>query len=89
METDVAVLAERRAKMARLRSEHFVAGRDVTSAPRVTRVDEFSQVRGALHGIGKSKLRQKRMISYDIDFSTVFGSPIYLRNFCEEIFNAK
>ena len=45
METDVAVLAERRAKMARLRSEHFVAGRDVTSAPRVTSVDEFSQVR--------------------------------------------
>ena len=46
METDVAVMAERRAKMARLRSEHFVAGRDVTSAPRVTSVDEFSQVRG-------------------------------------------
>ena len=41
------MLAERRAKMARLRSEHFVAGRDVTSAPRVTSVDEFSQVRGA------------------------------------------
>ena len=45
METDVAVMAERRAKMAKLRSEHFVAGREVTSAPRVTSVDEFSQVR--------------------------------------------
>ena len=46
METDVAVMAERRAKLAKLRSEHFVAGREVTSAPRVTSVDEFSQVRG-------------------------------------------
>ena len=45
METDVAVMAERRAKLAKLRSEHFVAGREVTSAPRVTSVDEFSQVR--------------------------------------------
>ena len=45
METDVAVLAERRAKMARLRTEHFVAGREVTSAPSVTSVDEFNQVR--------------------------------------------
>ena len=35
--TDVAVLAERRAKMAKLRSEHFVADRDVTSAPHITR----------------------------------------------------
>ena len=45
METDVAVLSERRAKMARLRTEHFVAGREVTSAPSVTSVDEFNQVR--------------------------------------------
>ena len=45
METDVAVLAERRAKMARLRTEHFVAGMEVTSAPSVTSVDEFNQVR--------------------------------------------
>ena len=42
-----------------------------------------------LCGIGKSTLRQKCMIPYDIDFSTVFGCPIYLMNFCEEIFNAK
>ena len=40
----MAVMAERRAKLAKLRSEHFVAGREVTSAPRVTSVDEFSQV---------------------------------------------
>ena len=40
-ETDVAVLAERRAKLAKLRSEHFVADRDVTSAPHITSVDEY------------------------------------------------
>ena len=28
METDVAVMAERRAKLAKLRSEHFVAGEE-------------------------------------------------------------
>ena len=47
METDVAVLAERRAKMAKLRSEHFVAGRDVTSAPHITSVDEYADTFGA------------------------------------------
>ena len=44
---DVAVLAERRAKLAKLRGEHFVAGRDITSAPTVTNVDEFEQKFGA------------------------------------------
>ena len=58
METDVAVLAERRAKMARLRSEHFVAGRDVTSAPRVTSVDEFSQVRDGRENVDEGLLLQ-------------------------------
>ena len=38
----MAVMAERRAKMAKLRSEHFVADRDVTSAPHITSVDEYS-----------------------------------------------
>ena len=57
METDVAVLAERRAKMARLRSEHFVAGRDVTSAPRVTSVDEFSQVRDGRENVDQDFLQ--------------------------------
>jgi len=44
----VAVLAERRAKMAKLRSEHFVAGRDVTSAPHITSVDEYADTFGAV-----------------------------------------
>ena len=56
METDVAVLAERRAKLARLRSEHFVAGRDVTSAPSLTSVDEFSQVSDTREEIVTHKL---------------------------------
>ena len=43
----MAVLAERRAKMAKLRSEHFVAGRDVTSAPHITSVDEYADTFGA------------------------------------------
>jgi len=38
---DVTVLAERRAKLAKLRGEHFVHDRDITSAPSVTVVDEF------------------------------------------------
>ena len=38
---DVTVLAERRAKLAKLRGEHFVHDRDFTSAPSVTVVDEF------------------------------------------------
>ena len=41
METDVAVLAERRAKLAKLREEHFVLDRDITSAPDITSVDEY------------------------------------------------
>ena len=41
METDVAVLAERRAKLAKLREEHFVSGGDITSAPDITSVDEY------------------------------------------------
>ena len=41
METDVAVLAERRAKLAKLREEHLVLDRDITSAPDITSVDEY------------------------------------------------
>ena len=41
METDVAVLAERRAKLAKLREEHFVSERDITGAPDITSVDEY------------------------------------------------
>ena len=41
MDTDVAVLAERRAKLAKLREEHFVSERDITSAPDITSVDEY------------------------------------------------
>ena len=37
----MAVLAERRAKLAKLREEHFVSGGDITSAPDITSVDEY------------------------------------------------
>ena len=37
----MAVLAERRAKLAKLREEHFVLDRDITSAPDITSVDEY------------------------------------------------
>ena len=68
METDVAVLAERRAKMARLRSEHFVAGRDVTSAPRVTSVDEFSQVRDGRENVDQDLLNMTKTMLFIINF---------------------
>ena len=44
---DVTVLAARRAKLAKLRGEHFVHDRDFTSAPSVTVVDEFESKFGA------------------------------------------
>jgi len=44
---DVTVLAERRAKLAKLRGEHFVHDREITSAPSVTKVDEFEHKFGA------------------------------------------
>ena len=44
---DVTILAERRAKLAKLRGEHFVHDRDFTSAPSVTVVDEFEYKFGA------------------------------------------
>ena len=46
-DVDVTVLAERRAKLAKLRGEHFVQNRDITSAPSVTVVDEFEHKFGA------------------------------------------
>ena len=62
------MLAERRAKMARLRSEHFVAGRDVTSAPRVTSVDEFSQVRDGRENVDQDLLNMTKTMLFIINF---------------------
>ena len=48
VETDSSrLLAERRAKLAKLRGEIFVQDRDITSAPALTLVDEFHETFGA------------------------------------------
>ena len=55
VETDSSrLLAERRAKLAKLRGEIFVQDRDITSAPALTLVDEFHETFGAAdqrHGL--------------------------------------
>ena len=70
METDVAVLAERRAKLAKLREEHFVSGGDITSAPDITSVDEYrakfqaaSKQSGQLEG-GLAEEREQHRIFF-------------------------
>ena len=66
---DVTVLAERRAKLAKLRGEHFVHDRDITSAPSVTVVDEFE------HKFGTAN-RQQREAANDIS-NHVVGHKIF------------
>ena len=69
---DVTILAERRAKLAKLRGEHFVQDRDITSAPSVTVVDEFRNNRAAVEWqVNRQTLNDLAKEKSDLEFNSL------------------